>query len=100
MRKIKNVDLEPFNNINDLYLAYKHDPFNEEVSVPFFDEVAKLATCIAPLFPTREDKLGNLGDIYITMHEFAMKSNSSDFLTDVINLINQEFGRHGNDKSA
>ena len=91
MRNFSNLDLEAFNNINDLYLAYKHDPFNEEVSNAFFEMLGSLASCIAPLFPTRESRLGNLSDIYITMHEFALKSYSADFLSDVIELICKDF---------
>lgn len=100
MTNFRNLNLEPFSNINDLYLAYTHDPFNEEVTVPFFEMMGQLANCIAPLLPTREDEFGNLGDIYITMHKFAMKSHSSDFLSDVIELICREFDKPAAGKAA
>ena len=100
MKKINLVKLAAFNNINELYLAYKKDPLNEETKVPFFDRLGELAFCIAPEFPAKGEKLGNLSDIYITMHEFAMKSHSSDFLSDVIDLICKEFDNHNPGKAA
>ena len=100
MKTFNSNNTEKFNKINDLYFAYRHDPLNEEVREPFFEAVGHLANCIAPVFPGREDEFGNLGDIYITMHDFANGPLVTDFLSEVIELIFKEFGKNTNNNAA
>ena len=100
MKTFNSINLEAFNNINDLYFAYRHEPLNEEVREPFFEAVGQLANCIAPEFPGREDLYGNLGEIYIAMHDFANGPLAKDFLAEVIELICKEFGKSTNNNAA
>ena len=60
MTNFRNLNLEPFSNINDLYLAYKHDPFNEEVTVHFFEMMGQLANCMPLYFPQEKMSLTTL----------------------------------------
>ena len=80
-----------FENIQDLYDAYRANPYDKETNRKFDEAKASLAQHLAYLFPTREDKFGNLGEIYIIIDEFSKSGYSRHFLKDVVDIVTKRF---------
>ncbi len=93
MMDSRTFNANDYSYINELYLNYRRDTSCEEAKEALKDAMADYAFALAQCFPGREDTLGNLGEIYIIIDEFATAELSSNFVADVYDIVNKRFSK-------
>ena len=91
---MKDINCTGFENIQKIYDVYRTMRYDKVAKEEFANAKAALAKYLAPLYPTKEDIWGNLGEIYLTIDEFADSDYSYHFLADVLNVISKKFGKN------